>query len=123
MIKKSITYTNFNGEEKTKECYFHLSQEKLTQVEVEFPGGFANAIRKASEEQDLKVLYHIFKTLILTSYGVKSEDGELFIQNEKLSEEFSYSPAYSQLFSELLENQENAEAFLKAIIPAIKETK
>lgn len=118
MITRTITYTNFNGEEKTKPCYFHLSQEKLTQLEVEYPGGFSNAIKQATQENNLQALFRAFRTLILTAYGEKSEDGEYFIQNEKISEQFSYTPAYAKLFDELTANDTAASDFIKAIIPA-----
>lgn len=118
MIKRTITYTNFNGEEKSKECYFHLSQEKLTQLEVEYPGGLSEAIKSATQNNDLQALFRVFRTLILSAYGEKSEDGEAFIQNEKLSEQFSYTAAYSKLYEELMANDTAASDFIKAIIPA-----
>ena len=121
MIKRTITYTNFNGEEKTRDCYFHLSQEKLTQLQVNYPGGFGEAIKQATETQDLQALFNVFRTLILTSYGEKSEDGESFIQNEKLSEQFSYTPAYAKLYEELMANDTAASDFINAVIPAIEQ--
>lgn len=118
MIKRTITYTNFNGEEKSKECYFNLSQEKLTQLEVDYPGGLANAIQNATKNNDLQALFRVFRTLILAAYGEKSEDGEYFIQNEKVSEQFSYTPAYAKLYEELMSSDTAASDFIKAIIPA-----
>lgn len=118
MIKRTITYTNFNGEEKSKDCYFHLSKIKLAKLEASFPGGLANAIQSLQTNADPKLILEIFDTLIKTSYGEKSEDGETFIQNEALSEKFSYTEAFSQLFMELIENDEKASEFIKGIIPA-----
>ena len=44
MLKKTITYTDFDGNERVKDCYFNLSKGELIEMEMSSTGGFANMI-------------------------------------------------------------------------------
>lgn len=118
MLKKTINYTNYNGEQKTKECYFNLSKAEIAEMELEIPGGMAANLKQITEAKDTPSLVKIFKNLILRSYGVKSSDGERFIKNQQVREEFEQSEAYSELFMELATNADSAAEFVNGIIPA-----
>ena len=118
MLKKTINYTNYNGEQKTKDCYFNLSKAEIAEMELEIPGGMAANLKQITEAKDTPSLIKIFKNLILRSYGVKSSDGERFIKNQQVREEFEQSEAYSELFMELATNADSAAEFVNGIIPA-----
>lgn len=118
MLKKTINYTNYNGEQKTKDCYFNLSKAEIAEMELEIPGGMAANLKQITEAKDTPSLVKIFKNLILRSYGVKSTDGERFIKNQQVREEFEQSEAYSELFMELATNADSAAEFVNGIIPA-----
>lgn len=118
MLKKTINYTNYNGEQKTKECYFNLTKAEIAEMELEIPGGMAANLKQITEAKDTPSLVKIFKNLILRSYGVKSSDGERFIKNQQVREEFEQSEAYSELFMELATNADSAAEFVNGIIPA-----
>ena len=81
-------------------------------------GGFAEMIQRVVAAQDAPSIIKIFKDLILKSYGVKSPDGKRFIKSKELSEEFSQTEAYSQLFMELATDADAAAKFVNGIIPA-----
>ena len=118
MLKKTINYTNYNGEQKTKDCYFNLTKAEIAEMELEIPGGMAANLKQITEAKDTPSLVKIFKNLILRSYGVKSSDGERFIKNQQVREEFEQSEAYSELFMELATNADSAAEFVNGIIPA-----
>ena len=82
MLKKSITYVDYNGEKQTDDCYFNLSKAELLEMEMSEKGGFENYIRTLMEEKDNKKIYKLFKDLILMSYGQKSADGRSFIKKK-----------------------------------------
>ena len=65
MLKKTINYTNYNGEQKTKECYFNLSKAEIAEMELEIPGGMAANLKQITEAKDTPSLVKIFKNLIL----------------------------------------------------------
>ena len=121
MLKKTITYTDFNGVERTEDFYFNLTKAEIAEMELEVPGGMTTMIERITKTQDTPSLIKVFKELILRSYGKKSDDGRRFIKNKELVEEFKDSEAYSELFMELATNAEAASAFVNGITPEITE--
>ena len=117
MFTKKIKYTNYNGEEREVKHYFNLNKAELLEMELVTPGGYENYINRIIETRDQKTLVEIFKDLILKSYGIKSDDGETFIKNDKIREEFENSEAFSELYFELATNTDSATAFVNGIIP------
>jgi hypothetical protein len=117
VLKKRITYEDFNGEEVTEELYFNLSKAELVELELSRPGGMQEHLQKIVESEDGKAIITEFKELILMSYGQRSEDGKRFIKNQELRDEFASTEAYSQLFFELCTDAEKAAEFVNGIIP------
>ena len=118
MLKKTITYVDYNDGERTEDYYFNLSKAELMEMELSIAGGLSETIDKIIKAKDTPSLVKIFKELVLKAYGVKSPDGKRFIKSDELREEFSQTEAYSQLFMELATNAEAAAAFVNGIIPA-----
>ena len=117
MLKKSITYTDYNGEKRTEEFLFNLTKAELMEMEMSTTGGLTEMVRRIANTKDVPAMMKIFKQIILKSYGEKSEDGRRFIKSEKLSNEFEQTEAYSELFMELLQDEKKAAAFINGIIP------
>lgn len=117
MLKKTITYVDYNGVERTEDKYFNLSKAEIMEMELSTTGGLAEMITKIVAAQDTPALIKIFKSLILKAYGEKSPDGKRFIKSEELSTEFSQTEAYSQLFMELATNADAASEFVNGIVP------
>lgn len=118
MLKKTITYTDYNGVERTEDFYFNLSKAELTEMELSTTGGLTEMIKKIVSEKNQPAIIRIFKDLVLKAYGEKSADGRRFIKSETLSEEFSQTEAYSILFMELATDAEAASQFVNGIVPA-----
>ena len=118
MLKKTITYTDFDGNEKSKDYYFNLSKGELLEMEMSSAGGFANMINAIINEGDAPQLFEKFKNIVLRSYGVKSPDGERFIKSKEISEAFEQSNAYSELMMEICTDADAAAAFINGIMPA-----
>ena len=125
MLKKSITYTDYNGEKQTDDCYFNLSKAELLEMEMSEKGGFENYIQTLITERDNKKIYGLFKELILMSYGQKSADGRTFIKKKmvdgqmiRLRDEFEQTEAFTELMMELVSGGDEAMAkFINALIP------
>lgn len=118
MLKKMISYTDFDGNTREETCYFNLTKSELTEMELSETGGLTKMIEKIIEKQDGAQILSVFKKLILASYGEKSPDGRRFIKSKELSEEFSQTGAYDTLFMELATDADKASDFIKAVIPA-----
>lgn len=117
MIKKTVTYTNYKGEEKTEEVYFHLKPEVLTDMLAEMGDDIGVKLTQAAEEEDIGNLVKYFKWMLERAYGVVSEDGEEFEQSPELWEKFRRSAKYDAVFSSIAFDEEGAEAFMRGIFP------
>ena len=118
MLKKTITYVDYNGTERTEDFYFNLSKAEIMEMEMGTTGGLAEMIKKVVDAKDATAIIKIFKDLVLKAYGEKSLDGRRFIKSEALSNEFSQTEAYAQIFMELATDADKASEFVKGIIPA-----
>lgn len=117
MLKKTITYTDYNGTERTEDFYFNLSKAEVTEMEMSIDGGMVEMINKIVAAKSAPEIIAVFKKLILQAYGEKSPDGKRFIKSEELSVAFSQTEAYSNLFMELATNDVEAANFVNGIMP------
>lgn len=117
MIKKTITYTDYNGNKRTEDFWFNLNKAELAMMENSKLGGLQNYLTRIVNEQNNVKIVDMFQELILKSYGEKSDDGKYFRKSEELSTAFSQTEAYSELYMELATNSDAAAAFVNGIIP------
>ena len=117
MLKKIITYTDYNGIERTEPFYFNLSKAELMEMELGVTGGMTEMLDKIIAAKDAPSLMKTFKEMIMKSYGVKSDDGKRLIKSEELSIAFTQTDAYSVLFMELITDDKAAADFVNGIIP------
>lgn len=118
MVTKKITYTDYKGNQRTEELCFNLNKAELTEMELSIEGGLHAMLLKIKEAEDMPQIVKVFKQMILKSFGVISNDGRRFAKSPELSEEFSQTEAYSELFMELVSNPDEAAAFVNGVIPA-----
>ena len=123
MIKKTITYTDYDGNNRTEDFYFNLTKAEVMEMEMMTDGGLEKMINKIIQTTDTKRIIEIFKSIILKSYGEKSPDGRRFIKNDELREAFSQTEAYSQLFMELATDAKAATDFVNGVIPQMDDSK
>lgn len=118
MIKKTITYTDYNGTERTEDFYFNLNKREITVMELSIKGGLAEMIKRIVDAQDTPAIINVFEDLIQRSYGVKTPDGRGFMKRPEDLEAFMATEAYSQLFMELATDADAAAKFVNGIVPA-----
>lgn len=118
MLKKTITYTDYNQAERTEDFYFNLTKAEVMEMEMSISGGLTEMIKKIVAAKDAPAIIKIFKDLILKAYGEKSPDGKRFIKSEEIATAFAQTEAYSQLFMELATDSDKAAEFVNGIIPA-----
>lgn len=121
MIVKTIKFKDYDGNEREEEFRFHLSRGELIDMQMSEYGGLDKLLQKIIDTKDQVKLWEYFKTIILNSYGEKSPDGRNFIKKDangrKLVDNFITTEAYSELMMELIQNADNAAAFVNGIIP------
>lgn len=117
MFKKTITYKDYNGEERTEDFYFHLNQAELTKMQLEIPGGLTGMIDRITKRKSGPDIMEVFNTLIERSYGVKSPDGRKFVKSKEILDDFLQTEAYNVFFMELVTSADAASEFFNQIIP------
>ena len=118
MIKKTVTYTDFDGNERTEDFYFHLTEQELTEWEFSVDGGLSGVLTRIVNSKENKKLIEIFKSLLVKSYGEKTPDGRGFIKNEEVLNNFIYTQAFSDLYMELATDDKKAAEFVNGVMPA-----
>lgn len=117
MLKKTLTYTDYDNNVRTEDFYFNLTKAELTEMELSFDGGLSKTLQKVIAAQESSKIVAIFKDLVLKSYGVKSPDGKRFMKSQEIRDSFAQTEAYSDLFMSLATNAAAAAAFVNAIVP------
>ena len=121
MYKKTITYTDYNGVERTEDFWFNLSKAELVEMEMSTAGGLTDMVEKIVKTQDMPSIIKIFKKMILQAYGEKSPDGKRFMKEDAdgrpLYPKFRDTEAYSIMFMELATDADKAAEFINGIIP------
>jgi hypothetical protein len=120
MLKKTMTYTDYNGVSRTEDFYFNLTQAEITEMELSVDGGLVEMINRITAAKDGKQIIAMFKDIVLRAYGEKSLDGRRFIKTQEIRDAFAQTEAYSDLFMELATNAEAAADFVNGIIPVQK---
>nr|DAM03303.1 MAG TPA: hypothetical protein [Caudoviricetes sp.]DAO87341.1 MAG TPA: hypothetical protein [Caudoviricetes sp.] len=121
MLKKSITYVDYNGVERTEDFYFNLNKAETLGYIIGFEGGIESFIEKVVQEEDVKKLWDLWSDFILMCYGEKSSDGRRFIKSKELSEGFKQTEAYNNLVMELVSGKgaDNAK-FVNAVVADVE---
>ncbi len=118
MLKKTIKFVDYFGDEREEDFYFNLSKAELMRLQLGTVGGLTERIKGILAAKNVPAMMDMFEDIILKSYGEKSDDGRRFIKSEELAKAFSETPAYEQLFMEILTEEGAAAEFIKGIIPS-----
>lgn len=118
MLKKTVTYVDYNGMERTEDFYFNLSKAEVAEMELSVEGGFSKMLEEIVASKDNVRIVSLFKQMVLKAYGEKSADGRRFVKSEEISQAFAQTEAYSEIFMELALNTDAAAAFVNGIMPA-----
>lgn len=119
MIKWPITYTDYNGEERTEDFYFNLNKAEVMELNFDSNGVYSEYLQRILNQRDAAKMGEEFKRIILKSYGEKSDDGRRFIKSKDLTDAFEQSEAYVELYMRLVLNPEDMEKFVEGVFPKI----
>lgn len=117
MLKKTVTYTDYLGVERTEDFYFNLNKAEIMEMELTKEGGLTNHLEKIISTKNASELILYFKEIILNAYGEKSADGRRFVKSQELSDAFSQTEAFVEIFMELASDADAAAEFVNGIIP------
>lgn len=120
MLKKTVTYTDWNGVTCTDDFYFNLTQVECAELEYGLTDSspLSESIQGLIEAGDMKTVIALVKKLLLTAYGIKSPDGKRFVKNDEVREAFEQHPAFEQIYMELATNSDYAADFVIGVLPS-----
>ena len=118
MLKKTVTYVDYNGMERTEDFYFNLTKAEVAEMELSVQGGFSKMLEEIVASKDNVQIVNLFKQMVLKSYGEKSPDGRRFMKSEEIARAFAQTEAYSEIFMELALDEKKAADFVNGIMPA-----
>lgn len=119
MLKKTITYNDYDGNARTDDFWFNLSQAELAEMDVE-SGGMQKRLEMISSTNDPKEIMRIFKDIVMRAYGERTADGKfrkVDSNGYRLANDFVQSEAYSELFFELFNDANKASEFMISLLP------
>lgn len=119
MLKKTITYQDWNGTTRTEDFYFNLTQTECAELEYSGKPGesMSSSITTLIQSRDMGTIIKTIKDILLKAYGEKTPDGRRFIKNAEVREAFEQSAAFDKIYMELATNAEYAAEFISGIMP------
>lgn len=118
MVSKTINFINYNGEKDSEKAYFDMTEKEMSQFILKYgnnENSLRNYIQRIAEEGNTKALFELIDDLLLSSYGIKSDDGKRFVKDKQKTLEFSTSEPYSVLFTEMFSNPDNFVDFIAGL--------
>ena len=135
MIKKTITFTDFDGNEITEDWYFGLSPAEIAELELNSNGTLSERLERVGQSLEEKEgedpekrnervirasggeIIQLFRELLMMSVGKRSEDGRRFLKSQDLTDDFVQTGSYSNLLMDLVSNPGTAAEFINGIMP------
>ena len=117
MLKKEVSYVDYDGNNVTETLYFNMTKTEIAAMQVRMDGKFIDYLQDLVKGNKVERLFHIFKDIVLDSYGKKSDDGRRFVKSKELRDDFEASIPFDNLMMELLQDSDKQSAFVRAILP------
>lgn len=123
MIKKDVSYVDFDEKAQTDTLWFHVSKSRLTdhmselKADIDAVDSIVQGDKRDLSIPEAQRVLDLIKKMVRLSYGVRSEDGKRFRQTEQDWEDFRYSAVYDKLLTDFMENPASAMTFLEEIMP------
>lgn len=117
MLKKTVTYEDYNGNTVSEDLFFNINPVEMTRMNDMYPGGAVAYFQNIQSSQDAIKMMEVISDIVLYAYGVKSEDGKRFIKNKQIKEEFEQSEAFVTIISDLLTSETAGVEFMTAVLP------
>lgn len=118
MYKKTISYTDYDGNKRTEDFYFNMNKAELTRW-LSTTGEYTldKVMLKLLRDKNAKEIMDIMESLVKISYGEKSLDGITFVKDDDTWKRFRYSEAFAELYYNLCTDAKYAGEFFNGIIP------
>lgn len=134
MYKKTVTYTDFDGNERIEDLYFNLTKTELIDFALSLPDNVSNSMTENSDNMDTdkavtkvlsafrtKSIFKFLQDLIIKSYGVRTDEGRRFAKTDSngmpLANQFKETMAFEAIMDEFTTDDNAAAEFVNRVIP------
>lgn len=118
MQKEKITYTDYNGNDRTEEFYFNLSESDLLKLMSDAEGeDLVSMLQRISESGDARIVFDTFNKILSLAYGEKTQDGRRLVKGKDVWKAFTETPAYDVLLMRMLRDPAYSAKFVNSLIP------
>lgn len=119
MLKKTVTYEDWNGKTRTEDFYFNLTRTECAELEYGLGPGksLSETFQTLIDTRDMGEIIKTIKEIVIKAYGVKSDDGRRFMKNDEIRTAFVENPAFDEIYMELATDSDKAATFLTGIVP------
>lgn len=118
MIKKTITYSDLDGNPVTEDFWFNLTEAEVTKMELSQAGNsLSEYLKKIVEANNGAEIISIFEEILSKAYGLRNEDNKAFDKSPEISRHFMATDAYNLLFMELVTDADASSEFINGVVP------
>lgn len=124
MLRKVVTYKDFDDIERQDELWFNLTRTEVTELQNSEVGGLDKVMTKIAKTKDKKRILELIELIVLKSYGEKSPDGRRFIKrmgDRILADEFRETMAFDEIMFEFFTQPDHLASFIEGVLPELPE--
>lgn len=130
MIKRTITYKDFDGNPITEDFFFHMMEADFVDLDFKYEeyGGLRGYltslikdIQEKGENAPKRPMYEFLKEMISVSVGKRI--GNRFDRSQEVKDRFFQTGAYSGFLMDLLNDPEGIPTFIDGITPEVSADK
>ena len=132
MLKKTVTFTDYNGKEQSTDLYFHISKAAVLTApdpaykeimvmaqDLQERGKYLTDIEGSINRDDpfdpnaqlvteaVRIVAKLLDRLVDLAYGERSSDGSHFVKNETVLNNFKSSAAYEAFVEQMLMSKDD----------------
>lgn len=116
MIKKTISYTDFDDVKRTEDFWFHLGKAGIVEIEAATNGlGLEAWIKQVLRDQNVQAVLDMYKRMIGLAVGKRTPEGR-FVKSREITEDFVNSEAYGELLQEMFQSPNAGSDFLRSLL-------
>lgn len=117
MIRKEISYTDFNGVQQKELAYFNLNKAELGKLQMRQNGTYIDRLKDLVARRKVEEMFDFVYNLILDAYGDRDPEGRKFVKSEEMRKDFEQSLAFSEFLMELIGDGDKLSNFITSVLP------
>ena len=120
MVKKHISYEDYDGNKVEKDLWFHLNKSDLAKMSLGFDNGLIDGLTELQQKGDKKAVAEFIDNLLVNAYGVRKPGSDVFLKTPEIKEDFQYSLAHDEILMMLLGGEDDEIInFIVGIMPGM----